>query len=294
MTAPAHAQQLRALIRSPDILVAPGCYDALSAALVERAGFSAAYLSGASIAYTRFGRPDIGLVAMSEVADTIAVIRERVDLPLIADGDTGFGNALNVQRTVQLFERMGASAIQLEDQRLPKRCGHLAGKSVVPWQEMAGKVRAALDARRSPDTVIIARTDALAIEGLDAALDRAERYLEAGADVLFIEAVRTEADMRTVNERFRGRVPLLANMVEGGKTPVLSAAALQALGYSLVIFPGGLVRAITRAAQEFLDSLKQHGDTNAFRPRMLDFEQLNELLGTANLLEQGRRYDEGG
>lgn len=290
---PGHATELRRLLASPDILVAPGCYDALSAALVERSGFNAAYLSGASIAYTRFGRPDIGLVSMSEVAETIAVIRERVSLPVIADGDTGFGNALNVQRTVRTFERMGASAIQLEDQQMPKRCGHLQGKSVIRWQEMAGKVRAAVDARET-DMVVIARTDALAIEGLDAALDRAERYLEAGADMLFIEALRGVEDMKVALARFHGRVPVMANMVEGGKTPVMNASELQALGFSMVIFPGGLVRAITRAALDFLGSLHANGDTNAFRPRMLDFQELNELLGTAAMLEHGRRYDDAG
>ena len=281
------------LLAAPEILVAPGCYDALSAALIERTGFGAAYLSGASIAYTRFGRPDIGLVSMSEVAETIAVIRERVTLPLIADGDTGFGNALNVQRTVRAFERMGASAIQLEDQQMPKRCGHLQGKSVIRWQEMAGKVRAAVDAREN-GMLVIARTDALAIEGLDAALDRAERYLEAGADMLFIEALRGVEDMQAALARFRGRVPLMANMVEGGKTPVMNAAELQSLGFSMVIFPGGLVRAITRAALDFLGSLHATGDTNAFRPNMLDFQQLNDLLGTAAMLERGQRYDEPG
>jgi 2-methylisocitrate lyase-like PEP mutase family enzyme len=286
--------RLRGLVASPEIVVAPGCFDALSAALIENSGFAAAYLSGASIAYTRFGRPDIGLVAMSEVAQTIADISERTPIPLIVDADTGFGNALNVQRTVRLFERMGASAIQLEDQQAPKRCGHLTGKRLVSVGEMAGKVRAACDARVDHNTLIIARTDALAVDGLDAALDRAERYLEAGADVLFIEALRGEAEMRVTTARFHNRAPLLVNMVEGGQTPVTNARRLQELGFAIVIYPGSLVRALCFAAIGMLDSLKTHGDTRAWADRMLNFSELQRLLGTDKLLADGTKYDEGG
>lgn len=282
---------LRTRLASPDILVAPGCYDALSASLIERAGFAAAYLSGASIAYTRFGRPDIGLVGMSEVAEVVAQIRERVAIPLIVDAETGFGNALNVQRTVQLFERCGASIIQLEDQQLPKRCGHLAGKTLVSAREMAGKVRAACDARRSRETLIIGRTDALAVEGIDAALDRAEGYRAAGADILFIEALPDIAAMERALARFRGRAPLLANMVEGGKSPLLPAAELQRLGFSLAIFPGAMVRVQTFAAQRYLETLKRDGTTSALLGDMLDFKALNELLGTEQWLERGRKYE---
>ena len=282
---------LRTRLASPDILVAPGCYDALSASLIERAGFAAAYLSGASIAYTRFGRPDIGLVGMSEVAEVVAQIRERVAIPLIVDADTGFGNALHVQRTVQLFERCGASIIQLEDQQLPKRCGHLAGKTLVSAREMAGKVRAACDARRSRETLIIGRTDALAVEGIDAALDRAEGYRAAGADILFIEALPDIAAMERALARFRGRAPLLANMVEGGKSPLLPAAELQRLGFSLAIFPGAMVRVQTFAAQRYLETLKRDGTTSALLGDMLDFKALNELLGTEQWLERGRKYE---
>ncbi|MBT4491034.1 MAG: isocitrate lyase/PEP mutase family protein, partial [Rhodospirillaceae bacterium] len=185
-----HSPSLRELLQAPEIVVAPGIYDAFGALMVERAGFPAAYLSGASIAYTRFGRPDLGLVGMDEVAAVLSAIGERVQAPLIVDADTGYGNALNVIRTTKLFERNGATVIQLEDQDLPKRCGHLAGKTLVPAAEMVGKIKAALDARRSADTLIMARTDAIAVEGLDAALDRAERYREAGADILFVEAPR--------------------------------------------------------------------------------------------------------
>ena len=282
---------LRQRLAEDAILVAPGVYDALSAALASDAGFQAVYLSGASVAYTRLGGPDLGLVSVTEVADTIARIRERVTTPLIADADTGFGNAINVGRTVRLFERAGASCIQLEDQSFPKRCGHLKGKTLVPAAEMVGKVRAALDARASADTLIMARTDAIAVEGFEAALDRAERYVEAGADVLFVEAPETEDQMRELNARFAGRVPLLANMVEGGRTPFLAADALEALGYSVVIFPGGLVRALTKAAQDYFATLKDHGTTTPFADRMLDFDGLNALLGTEAILAAGARYD---
>jgi 2-methylisocitrate lyase-like PEP mutase family enzyme len=282
---------LSSQLAADDIVVAPGIYDAFGGVMAEQAGFSAAYLSGASIAYTRFGRPDIGLVGMTEVADTLSAIAERVDIPLIVDADTGFGNALNVQRTVRLFERSGASGIQLEDQTLPKRCGHLAGKTLVTTGEMVGKIKAATDARHSAGTQIIARTDAIAVEGFDAALDRADAYLDAGADVLFVEAPRTPEDMKTMVDRFRGRVPLLANMVEGGKTPLLSAEELQDIGFSLVIFPGGLVRAVAHMAQEYFASLRTSGTTTPYRNRMLDFDQLNGLLGTDKMLEHGAAYD---
>src|SRR5579883_1139626 len=197
---------LRAQLAGKSIVVAPGIYDGLSALLAERAGFSTAYLSGASIAYTRFGRSDVGLVTMTEVAATLGAIAERVSIPIIVDGDTGFGNALNVWRTVRHFERHGAAAIQLEDQSTPKKCGHLGGKALISVAEMVGKVKAALDARGSEATVVIARTDAIAVEGLGAALDRAERYVEAGADVIFVEAPRSREEMAAIVARFGARI----------------------------------------------------------------------------------------
>lgn len=272
-------------------LLAPGIYDALSALIAEQAGFEALYLSGASIAYTRLGRPDIGLTTASEVEDTLARITERVALPVIVDADTGFGNALNTQRTVRAFERAGAAMIQLEDQGFPKRCGHLDGKTVIPVAEMAGKLHAALDARRSADTLILARTDALAVEGLDAAFDRAEAYLATGVDALFIEALRTPAQMDAACARFAARVPLLANMVEGGKTPVQSADELGARGFRIVIFPGGTARAVAHTLQGYYAGLKASGSTAGWRERMLDFDGLNGVIGTPQMLERGRRYD---
>lgn len=280
---------LRERLAEPRVLLAPGVYDALSALVAEQAGFEALYLSGASIAYTRLGRSDVGLTTATEVEDTLARITDRVQRPLIVDADTGFGNALNVQRTVRAFERAGAAMVQLEDQGFPKRCGHLDGKTVVPAAEMVGKLHAALDVRQH--TLVLARTDALAIEGLDAALDRAEAYLEAGADALFIEALRTPEQMDAACRRFAHRVPLLANMVEGGKTPVQGAAELQARGFRIAIFPGGTARAVAHTLQGYYASLAAHGSTAPWRERMLDFDGLNTLIGTPELLAAGRRYD---
>lgn len=284
---------LKQRLQSPQPLLAPGIYDALSALVAWQAGFEALYLSGASIAYTRLGRSDIGLTTASEVAQTLSLITERVTLPVIVDADTGFGNALNTQRTVREFERTGAAMIQLEDQTFPKRCGHLDGKTVIPVAEMQGKLRAALDARRSADTLILARTDALAVEGLDAALERAERYLECGVDALFIEALRTPVQMDAACHRFAQRVPLLANMVEGGKTPVQSAAALGQRGFRLVIFPGGTARAVAHTLQGYYASLQAHGSTAPWQERMLDFDGLNAVIGTPELLAQGKKYESG-
>lgn len=282
---------LKSLLSRPHALLAPGVYDALSALIAEQAGFEALYLSGASIAYTRLGRSDIGLTTASEVADTLARITDRVRLPVIVDGDTGFGNALNVQRTVRDFERAGAAMIQLEDQGFPKRCGHLDGKTVVPAAEMCGKLRAAIDARRSSDTLILARTDSLAIEGLEAALERAERYLDTGVDALFIEALRSPEQMRAACARFASRIPLLANMVEGGKTPVLSAKELGQIGFRIVIFPGGTARAVAHTLQRYYGTLEKDGTTAALRGEMLDFDGLNAVIGTPELLAAGRKYE---
>jgi 2-methylisocitrate lyase-like PEP mutase family enzyme len=282
---------LRDRLADEAILPTPGIYDGLSARLAAEAGFEALYLSGASVAYSRFGRPDIGLVAMNEVAETLAAIREVVDLPIVVDADTGFGNALNVMRTVAVFERMGAAAIQLEDQTTPKRCGHLSGKTLVGSGEMVGKIKAALDARHDDKTLIVARTDAIAVEGFDAALDRAEHYVEAGCDMLFVEAPQTREQQEAIAARFGGRLPLLANMVEGGRTPAATADDLQAMGFAMVIFPGGLVRAFTHMAREYFANLRKTGSNVAFADRMLDFDALQDLIGTADATATGARYD---
>jgi 2-methylisocitrate lyase-like PEP mutase family enzyme len=288
----ATAENLHSRLARKPIVVAPGVYDAFTALVAAQAGFATLYVSGAAIAYTRLGRPDIGLVSMIEVAQTVAMIRDRVAAQLIVDADTGYGNALNVARTVREFERVGANAIQIEDQDFPKRCGHLDGKALIPADEMCGKLRAALDARRAGDTLIIARTDAIAVEGFDRAVERAIRYAEAGADILFVEAPKTHDDLARIAGALRGRAPLMANMVEGGKTPPLSAAELEAIGFALVIFPGGIVRAFGHLASEYYASLAKHGSSEPFRSRMLDFAGLNDLIGTPELLALGKRYAE--
>ncbi|MBK5927714.1 isocitrate lyase/PEP mutase family protein [Rhodobaculum claviforme] len=285
---------LRARLAQPGILLAPGVHDALTAALAEQAGFEALYLSGAAVSYTRLGRPDIGLATMSEMADTMALIRDRVALPVIIDADTGHGNALNAQRTMRVYERAGASALQIEDQTYPKRCGHLTDKALIPTPEMAGKIAAMADARASDATLIIARTDAIAVEGFDAALARAERYLEAGADALFIEAPRSGDELARVARHFQGRAALMANMVEGGTTPIRAAGDLEALGYDMVIFPGGIVRALVHTAEAYYASLRAHGSNAPFAGRMHDFAGLNARLGTAEMLATARRFASDG
>lgn len=284
---------LRARLRRGDILVAPGVYDALTARLAEAAGFEALYLSGAAVAYARLGLPDIGLASATEMAETLALIRDRTALPIVVDADTGFGNALNARRTLSVYERAGAGALQVEDQSFPKRCGHLRDKTLIPAAEMAGKIAAMADARRSEETLIIARTDAIAVEGLDPALERAEAYLAAGADMLFVEAPRSAEELADIARAFAGRAPVMANMVEGGATPITGADDLQALGFSLVIFPGGIVRALLRTAEDYYASLRATGSNAAFAERMHDFPRLNERLGTAGMLERGRRFDPG-
>jgi len=284
---------LRQRLSRPPILIAPGIYDPLTALVAEQAGFEALYVSGAAIAYTRLGRPDIGLVSMSEVVDTVALIRDRVRAHLVVDADTGYGNALNVERTVRLLERAGANAIQIEDQDFPKRCGHLDDKALIPAQEMAGKIKAAADARASRETLIIARTDAVAVEGFERAIARAELYREAGADVLFVEAPRRREELARIGAAVGKGTPLMANMVEGGKTPLMPASELQALGFAFVIFPGAIVRALAKAAEEFYGSLKANGSTEPFRPRMFDFDALNKLIGTPDMLARGKRYAPG-
>lgn len=274
------------------VLDVPGVYDGLSALLVEQGGFEAAFLSGASLSYTRFGRPDLGLVSFTELCDTVRVIRERVSLPLIVDIDTGFGNALNVARTVRELEKAGATAMQMEDQLAPKRNGHLRGKQVVSTGEMVGKIKAALDVRRSRTTLIFARTDSLGVEGFDSALERAEAYVQAGADALFIEAPATLAQMKTISTQFANRLPLIHNLVEGGQSPVATSAALQELNYRVALFPAMLVHLFARQAASYLQRLKEAGSTAAFASELHDIHGINKLLGAPELLEIAARYAE--
>jgi len=276
---------------SRDILLAPGIYDALSGLIAEQAGARAVYLSGASIAYTRFGRSDVGLVSASEVHDTLAAVTDRIQIPVIVDADTGFGNALNVQRTIRNFERAGAAAIQIEDQSFPKRCGHLDGKTLISKDEMVGKIKAAIDARKETNTLIIARTDARGVEGLSEAIDRAQAYQEAGADILFIEAPHSIDEMKLIRKSFGEDIPLLANMVEGGKTPIKTANDLKSLGFNIVIFPGGAVRAATFQLQQYYAGLIENGSTLEFSDSMHNFGSLNSVIGTPELLKLGKKYE---
>ncbi|MEP0392998.1 MAG: oxaloacetate decarboxylase [Erythrobacter sp.] len=285
---------LRQDINGPDMVLAPGVYDPLTALMAQQAGFSAAYISGASISYTMLGRPDLGFVSLSQLADAVERMRQRVEIDLIVDADTGFGNALNVAHTVKVLERSGANAIQLEDQKMPKRCGHLAGKQLISTQEMVGKVKAAIDSKTSSDTLIIARTDGIAVEGLEAALDRANAYKEAGADVLFVEAPKTGNDLTIVGQRLSGSIPLLANMVDGGDPAVQNADALHKAGFSLVITAGSLARATIFAAEKLLQTLFENGSTAACNDEMLSFAGLNQRIGLPEMLAESERYGPSG
>lgn len=282
-----HVAALRSLLGGDGpLLSVPGCWDALTALLIEQAGFAAAFVTGGGIAMGRFGRPDIGLVTASEVIDTIAAIRDRVAIPLFADGDTGFGNALTLARTVRGFERAGASAIQIEDQGFPKRCGHMAGKTVVGVGEAVGRIRAALDTR---DTMlVIARTDALAVEGLDAALERADAYLAAGADLIFVEGPRDMAELDAVAQRFAGRVPLVHNLVEGGVTPTTDGGVLEGKGFRVALHPLMLMHGLVAAAPGWLAALAERRTTDGLPlARLAD---MNALTGADDLIAWGNRY----
>jgi 2-methylisocitrate lyase-like PEP mutase family enzyme len=271
--------RLRALFGGNTPVVAPGAFNALFARLIEEAGFGAVYVSGAGVANALLGRPDLGLVTMSEMATVATQICEVVEVPVIADGDTGYGGVHNVARTVAAYERAGVAAIQIEDQKFPKRCGHFEGKEVVSAVEMVERVVAARQARSEEDgLIIIARTDAAAVEGIDGAIGRARRYGEAGADVLFVEAPSSRAELEAIAGEL-GDWPLVANMVEYGKTPLLTAAELGDLGFSLVLFPGSVTRTVTRAAQDTLGELRRTGTTVGRLERMATFDEVNRVVG---------------
>ena len=285
-----HRARLQRQLQTDRVLPVPGVYDGLSALLVEQAGFDCAFLSGACLAFARFGRPDMGLVCASELRETVAVLRDRVSIPLIVDMDTGFGNALNVQRTVRELERAGASALQMEDQLAPKRCGHMAGKTVIPAAEMVGKIRAALDARLDDSTLLIARTDALGVNGFEDALERAERYLEAGADALFIEAPQSVAQMQQIGRQFGGRTPLVHNLVEGGNSPVTGGAEVQQLGYRVALYPAALLHQFVPAAQALLQVIANTGSTASLRSQLYELGDMNRVLGAEQLLAAAGQY----
>ncbi|WHY94775.1 isocitrate lyase/phosphoenolpyruvate mutase family protein [Neobacillus cucumis] len=270
------------------IIIAPGAYDSLTSVLIEQAGFEALYMTGGGISYTTLGKPDIGLMTASEMATRASYICDAVQIPVIADADTGYGNYLNVMRTVRDFERAGISAIQLEDQDFPKRCGHLRDKNVIPLSEMIGKIKAAVDTRVDENLLIIARTDSRAINGLHEAIERAQCYAEAGADIIFVEALENKDEFSTITNYIQ--MPLLANMVEGGKSPLMSASELDSMGYKIVIFPNSVTRVVAKAAQDLFHELKETGTTAGMKDQMLNFSQLNQLLGIQRYHEMEEKY----
>ncbi len=283
------AARLRALLDSGELVVAPGAFDALSARLVEEAGFPAVYMTGFGTSAALIGRPDVGLLTMTEMAGNAGRIAACVDVPVIADADTGYGNPLNVIRTVGAFEAAGVAGIHLEDQVAPKKCGHMEGKLVIPAQEMAAKVRAAAEARTRPEFVIIARTDARAVEGLERALERGRLYREAGADVLFIEAVVSAAEAAEAARAFPG-VPLLFNWAEGGKTPPISLDRLKELGYRIVIFPISALLAATAAMREILREIARAGTPAAVLGELPGFGEFTDFIGLPQVREAEQRY----
>jgi len=279
--------KLRQLLASGRTVVAPGVFDGLSARLTEQAGFAACYASGGAIARSA-GIPDLGLLSLSEIVARLEMIADAVTVPVIADADTGYGNALNVQRAVRAFERTGVAALHLEDQTFPKKCGHYEDKGLVPVGEMAQKLKAARDALSDQDFIVIARTDAIAVEGFAAALDRAGAYGEAGADVIFVEAPTSEEEIAAVARRFPGWK--LINMFQGGKTPLLPVARLEALGYNIVIIPSDLQRAAIKAMQRALECIGRDGSTAAMTADMASFKEREAVIDTAGYIARDQRY----
>lgn len=281
--------RLRELLASPGIVPAPGAYDCLSAAVIERAGFPVVYMTGAGTSISRTGYPDIGLTTMSEMAANAAAIARTVSVPVIADADTGYGDVLQVRRTVREYERAGVAGIHIEDQESPKRCGHLDDKRVVPQEEMVRKLHAALDAREDDDFTIIARCDALAVTGWDDALRRCEAYVEAGADVLFLEAIQTREQATDVTSRFD--VPVLYNFVETGKSPLLPVSELEALGFKLVIFPISAMLAALRTMTDLMRELRETGTTaHLVADRMVSIQECFDTVGLSDMLALDATY----
>jgi carboxyvinyl-carboxyphosphonate phosphorylmutase len=282
--------RLRELLAGPSPVMAPGAYDALSARLVEQAGFDVVYMTGFGTTASLIGRPDVGLLTGTEMVDNARRIVSAVDVPVIADADTGYGNAINVARTVQLYEQAGVAALQLEDQVMPKKCGHMSGKAVIETGEMVGKIRAAVEARRDPDFLVIARTDAVAVHGLAEALRRARAFAEAGADLLFVEAPTSEEDIATVAAELAGVAPLVFNWAEGGRTPPLPLERIAELGFALVIYPIGTLLAATTGIRSVLETLRRDGVPTAALPSLPSFEEFTDLIGLPEIQRLEQRF----
>lgn len=290
LNTPAPRARLRELLDGTGPLVAPGAYDSLSARLIEQAGFEAVYMTGFGTTAGLIGRPDVGLLSATEMVDNARRIVAAVDVPVIADGDTGYGNAINVLRTVKLYEQAGVSAIQLEDQVTPKRCGHMSGKQVIPLREMLGKIAAALDARRDPDFLIIARTDAAAVDGVDSAIERAQAFAAAGADLLFVEAPSSTDDISRITQELSGVAPLVFNSAEGGKTPALTLPQLDELGFSLVLYPISTLLAATAGMRAILATISRDGTPQAALPGVPSFDEFTSIVGLPEIGVLEERY----
>ncbi|MBP8717987.1 MAG: isocitrate lyase/PEP mutase family protein [Candidatus Atribacteria bacterium] len=282
-------KKLRLLLREKRILVAPGAYDVLSAKMIEQIGFKVVYMTGYGTSATVLGQPDVGLLTMTEMANRAGRIAQAVKIPVIADADTGYGNPLNVRRTVMEYERAGVSGIQLEDQVFPKKCGHMLGRKIIPTVEMVQKIKAACEARMDKDFVIIARTDARTNYGLEEAIARGKAYEEAGADIIFIESPENISEMKKITDSF-SKTFTLVNMVEGGKTPILSAEELERLGFSLVIFSAGPLFAAAKGLKDYLNELKAKGTTIAKLNNLISFSEFNKFIGLEYYLELEKRY----
>lgn len=280
--------RLRELLKGPKLISAPGVADALNARLVAQAGFQAIYMTGAGTSAVRLGVPDVGLLTMHEMVDNAGRIAEASGLPLIADADTGYGGPINVRRTIQAYERAGVAGVHIEDQQWPKRCGHLAGKTLIPTEEMSAKIKAAVDARVDNDFVVIARSDALAVEGFEAALERGKAYEEAGADVIFIEAPRDMEQLGKIPKTFG--VPSLYNLASSGKTPLLPASEIEDLGYKIVIYPNLAILAAIPAITSMLAELKETGSVTDIIKRVATFREFFDLLGMEEIQEMEERY----
>ncbi|MCI0858084.1 MAG: isocitrate lyase/PEP mutase family protein [Chloroflexi bacterium] len=282
--------RFRQLLQQPGIIVAPGAYDCLTARIIQQAGFPAVYMTGAGTSVASLGYPDLGLATMTEMTANAASIAASVDVPVIADADTGYGGVLNVQRTVREYQRAGVAAIHIEDQEFPKRCGHLDDKRVIPVEDMVRKVRAAVDARTDDDLTIIVRTDALAVTGWDDTMRRCEAYVAAGADALFVEALRSPEEAQRVTRSFD--VPLLYNFVESGKSPLIPADELERLGFKIVIFPGSAFMTVCKAVADLMQGLKEFGTTAHLMDNMVGLTECFEMMGLSQMLAQDARYAE--